>query len=107
MAIDAGTGSIRAVIFDTLGNQISASQKEWTHLEEPGVANSMSFDFEKNYGDIGADFIEAHHTIPVSEMKENHMTSSEDFILLCSNCHRMIHKKEPWLSKDNLSELFK
>jgi len=49
MAIDAGTGSIRAVIFDTKGNQISMAQREWTHLEEEGVANSMSFDFEKNW----------------------------------------------------------
>ncbi|WP_455755595.1 autoinducer-2 kinase [Sulfurimonas sp.] len=49
MAIDAGTGSIRAVIFDTKGNQISMAQTEWTHLEEEGVANSMSFDFEKNW----------------------------------------------------------
>ena len=49
MAIDAGTGSIRAVIFDTKGNQISMAQKEWTHLEEVGVKNSMSFDFEKNW----------------------------------------------------------
>src|SRR3990167_3021020 len=49
MAIDAGTGSIRAVIFDTLGNQISAAQEEWTHLEEEGVANSVSFDFEANW----------------------------------------------------------
>ena len=50
MAIDAGTGSIRAVIFDTKGNQISVSQKEWTHLQEVGVPNSMSFDFDKNWG---------------------------------------------------------
>lgn len=49
MAIDAGTGSIRAAIFDTKGNQISLSQKEWTHLEEDGVTNSMSFDFSKNW----------------------------------------------------------
>ncbi len=49
MAIDAGTGSVRAVIFDTLGNQIGVAQKEWTHLEEDGVANSMSFDFDKNF----------------------------------------------------------
>lgn len=49
MAIDAGTGSVRAVIFDTLGNQISVAQKEWTHLEEEGVPNSMSFDFETNW----------------------------------------------------------
>ena len=49
MAIDAGTGSVRAVLFDTKGNQISVSQKEWTHLEEHGVPNSMSFDYEKNW----------------------------------------------------------
>ncbi|MCK9474193.1 autoinducer-2 kinase [Sulfurimonas sp.] len=49
MAIDAGTGSIRAVIFDTLGKQISVAQREWTHLEEEGVANSMSFDFKANW----------------------------------------------------------
>ena len=49
MAIDAGTGSIRAVIFDTDGNQISVSQQEWVHLEEKNVPNSMSFDTEKNW----------------------------------------------------------
>lgn len=49
MAIDAGTGSVRAVIFDTKGNQISFGQREWTHLEEEGVQNSMSFDFKNNW----------------------------------------------------------
>ncbi|ABB44754.1 Carbohydrate kinase, FGGY [Sulfurimonas denitrificans DSM 1251] len=49
MAIDAGTGSVRAVIFDMSGNQISVAQKEWTHLEEEGVPNSMSFDFKANW----------------------------------------------------------
>jgi len=49
MAIDAGTGSVRAVIFDTLGNQISVAQKEWIHLEVEGVANSMTFDTESNW----------------------------------------------------------
>ncbi len=49
MTIDAGTGSVRAVIFDTNGNQISVGQAEWTHLEEKGVKNSMSFDFDANW----------------------------------------------------------
>ena len=49
MAIDAGTGSIRAVIFDTQGNQISVAQKEWTHLEEENVPNSMTFDTNTNW----------------------------------------------------------
>ena len=59
MAIDAGTGSIRAVIFDTKGNQISVAQKEWTHLEEAGAPNSMSFDFEKNWSLVGGCIQEA------------------------------------------------
>jgi len=49
MAIDAGTGSVRAVIFDSKGNQISVAQKEWIHLEVEGVENSMTFDVEKNW----------------------------------------------------------
>ena len=49
MAIDAGTGSVRAVIFDTKGNQISVAQQEWTHIAEEGVPHSMTFDTAKNW----------------------------------------------------------
>ena len=49
MALDAGTGSFRSVIFDTLGNQIAIAHEEWTHLEVEGVPNSMSFDCDKNW----------------------------------------------------------
>ena len=49
MAIDAGTGSVRAVVFDTEGNQLSVAQEEWTHLAEEGVPNSMTFDTAKNW----------------------------------------------------------
>lgn len=48
-AIDAGTGSIRAIIFDTLGKQISIAQYEWTHLAQEGVAGSMEFDFSHGW----------------------------------------------------------
>lgn len=37
MALDAGTGSIRAVIFDLEGNQIAVGQAEWRHLAVPDV----------------------------------------------------------------------
>jgi len=49
MAIDAGTGSVRAVIFDANGKQISVGQREWVHFEEEGVANSMTFDVVHNW----------------------------------------------------------
>jgi 5-methylcytosine-specific restriction protein A len=63
------------------------------------------FDFEKEFGEIGTDFIEAHHTIPVSEMKSDHKTKVEDIAMLCPNCHRMAHKKRPWLKMVKLKQL--
>jgi len=63
------------------------------------------FDFEKNYGKLGSNFIEGHHTIPVCEMSSSHKTKVEDIALLCSNCHRMIHKKRPWLTMNQLKKL--
>lgn len=44
LAIDAGTGSGRAVIFDELGNQLGVGQEEWSHSGEDGVAGAMNFD---------------------------------------------------------------
>jgi autoinducer 2 (AI-2) kinase len=49
MAIDAGTGSVRAVIFDINGNQISVSQREWEHKEDPKYPGSMDFDWIHNW----------------------------------------------------------
>ncbi|MCL2250341.1 MAG: autoinducer-2 kinase [Treponema sp.] len=49
MALDAGTGSIRAVIFDIDGNQIGCDQKEWKHLEDPRFPASMDFDCNANW----------------------------------------------------------
>lgn len=63
------------------------------------------FDFENVYGIIGKDFVECHHIIPVSEMLDNHKTKIEDIVILCSNCHRMIHRKRPWLRIEDLKKL--
>jgi len=65
------------------------------------------FDFENTYGELGNDFIEGHHTIAVSEMKPDHKTKVEDIAILCSNCHRMIHKRRPWLGMEDLKKIIK
>ncbi|WP_213990542.1 autoinducer-2 kinase [Sodalis sp. dw_96] len=49
MALDAGTGSFRAVIFDTAGSQLAVGQAEWQHLADPHIPGSMAFDLEKNW----------------------------------------------------------
>jgi autoinducer 2 (AI-2) kinase len=49
MAIDAGTGSVRAVVFDTRGKQIGCCQREWKHREDPRYPGSMDFDWNTNW----------------------------------------------------------
>lgn len=54
------------------------------------VCGVCGFNFEKSYGELGKDFIEVHHIIPVSEgVREN---NPANLIPLCPNCHRMIHR---------------
>jgi hypothetical protein len=66
-----------------------------------------NFDFERIYGDLGRNFIEAHHTVPVSEMKEGHLTTIDEIAFVCSNCHRMLHRRRPWLNIDNIKKIIK
>ncbi len=49
LAIDAGTGSGRAVLFDLAGRQIGLSQEEWSHRSDPRYPGSMDFDCEWNW----------------------------------------------------------
>jgi autoinducer-2 kinase len=44
LAIDAGTGSCRAVLFTETGEQVAVGQREWIHHEPPGVPGGQDFD---------------------------------------------------------------
>jgi 5-methylcytosine-specific restriction protein A len=51
--------------------------------------------FPERYGDIGEGFIEAHHLKAISTLEEGVSVAYDiaaDFAVLCSNCHRMIHR---------------
>ena len=60
-----------------------------------------NFDFAATYGDLGADFIECHHKTPLSHREET-TTTLNDLAVVCSNCHRMLHRRQPWPSIDDL-----
>ncbi len=57
------------------------------------VCEVCGFDFAQKYGDLGIGFIECHHTKPVAELTMDAKTRIEDLALVCSNCHRMLHRK--------------
>jgi 5-methylcytosine-specific restriction protein A len=66
------------------------------------ACEACGFDFRKGYGDRGDGFIECHHVKPVHALRVGDKTKIADLRLLCSNCHRMVHAKQPWLTIDEL-----
>ena len=68
---------------------------------------ACSFDFEMTYGERGKGFIEAHHVKPVHTLAAGEKTKLEDLVLLCSNCHRIVHIQRPWLTVEDLRQLIK
>jgi 5-methylcytosine-specific restriction protein A len=58
---------------------------------------ACDLEFEERYGELGKGFIEAHHLRPISSLEEGVAVSYDaatDFAVLCSNCHRMIHRTD-------------
>ena len=56
------------------------------------VCDVCKMDFSEAYGVAGANYIEAHHRIPVSKLAEGQKTTISDLVPLCANCHRIIHR---------------
>jgi autoinducer 2 (AI-2) kinase len=54
LAVDAGTGSCRALLFTAAGEQAAVSLREWTHREPPGVPGGQDFDVQANWAAIAA-----------------------------------------------------
>jgi 5-methylcytosine-specific restriction protein A len=56
---------------------------------------ACDLDFRERYGDLGKGFIEAHHLRPIAGLEEGVPVKYDvaaDFAVLCSNCHRMVHR---------------
>ncbi len=56
------------------------------------LCECCQFDFFAKYGKLGEGFIEAHHKMFLSTGSRR--TKPEDFAMVCSNCHRMLHTKK-------------
>lgn len=72
------------------------------------LCECCQFDFVNKYGELGQNFIECHHKIFINKGKR--ITRIEDLALVCSNCHRMLHrrnKKGEHYSTDELRKLLK
>lgn len=62
------------------------------------------FDFREKYGELGENFAEAHHKTPLSAVEDKIETTLDDLAILCSNCHRMVHRTNPMESIEQFRE---
>ncbi|MEC0183116.1 HNH endonuclease [Paenibacillus peoriae] len=66
------------------------------------------FDFYKCYGEIGKGYIECHHDVPLSYYGDQIKgTRFSDLKLICSNCHKILHRRRPWMKVNELRELLR
>ena len=62
------------------------------------------FSFNESYPvDLSQDYIEVHHLKPLANSNMREPTKLEDLMLVCSNCHRMIHRTKDY--DNNLNKL--
>jgi 5-methylcytosine-specific restriction protein A len=69
------------------------------------ACEACDFDFAAYYGERGDGFIECHHKLAVKDLAPEARTKLSDLVLLCSNCHRIIHRRAPWLTMSQLIPL--
>ncbi|WP_420180412.1 HNH endonuclease [Paenarthrobacter sp. TA1.8] len=61
------------------------------------------FNFDSSYGALAEGYVEIHHLVPVSRMGESRTVDPvSELIPLCSNCHRMAHRRWPPYTPDEL-----
>jgi 5-methylcytosine-specific restriction endonuclease McrA len=63
------------------------------------------FSFSHAYGDQAADYCEVHHLVPLAEAEQSTRTKIQDLAILCANCHRVVHLRNPPYTLEELKEM--
>jgi len=85
-------------------NARAARKKKDQVLSETGRLSCevCTFDFREFYGDMGYGVAECHHDVPISDPRGSRRTKLSELAIICPNCHRIIHKRRPWLRVEAL-----
>lgn len=111
--ISEGKSSIRSRIYRQRSKILRTAKLQEIKTNNNGIVACIacSFNFDDFYGTIGKDYIEIHHLSPVHEMdltgeRFQLNRALKKVVLVCSNCHRMIHrKKDRIIGIDQLKEM--
>lgn len=103
---EAAEGGLLTRLHRTYERDRKLVSKRKAQAEKLGAitCEACGFDFGARYGAHGAGYMEAHHRQPVHTLAGG-LTRVSDLALVCANCHRMIHRRRPWLTIEELRQL--
>ena len=94
-ATTEGRRTLRTHLRIERDSRLAARKKEWALRTKEGLACEVcAFDFSEFYGSVGYGFAEVHHRLPLSAASVR-TTRLKDLAVVCSNCHRMLHRGSP------------
>lgn len=87
--------------------RLNASSIKYIKRQKGYVCEACGMSFASKYPSIGNNFIECHHKVPYAEMLEGEKRALnvDDFIVLCSNCHKMIHRLDDPADLEQLKQI--
>lgn len=84
---------------------VEAKKREVLQATGKLVCEACGFDFEQKYGERGREFCEVHHRKSLAAIDGLIQTKLSDLAVVCSNCHRMIHRRLPMLTVEEIGAL--
>jgi len=97
LIIEEGYTKFSQIKTKTRSRKLVEAAKRHFAINEKIYCSACNFGFEDFYGEIGRGYIEIHHIKPIfayeSSLEQNINDAIENVTPVCSNCHRMIHKK--------------
>ena len=83
--------------------KLVAAKKESVLAKSGTLAcEACGFRFEDQYGTLGKGYCEVHHRRQLANGKIR-KTTLKDLAILCSNCHRIIHRTKPMVSVESFA----
>ncbi|EHR42625.1 HNH endonuclease [Alishewanella jeotgali] len=99
-------GKPKKITTKTYDRSADARQKCISHYQYN--CSVCNFNFKSEYGELGSNYIEVHHLRRLADInKEYTIDPIKDLRPVCANCHRMLHRRTPPYSIEELRDLIK
>jgi len=97
LIIEEGYTKFSQIKTKTRSRKLVEIAKQHFTINEKICCSACKFGFEDFYGEIGRGYMEIHHIKPIfaynDNLEQNINEALENVTPVCSNCHRMIHRK--------------